>query len=514
MVRKGSPAQVVPQEGYVDEFDWRALLYNGVAAAALTVVAAGCVDVAGFLASLTPYAEPPGEGMIIEDQVRWGAGVAAAFLFLRGFGVFRLPWFRRFTSLLGRGNDKTWLLAIFGIALALRLGYAAVAPPPPVSDERHYDVLARSLAAGEGYVEDGLPTAYWPVGYPALAGACYAALGSAYLPIIIFQAILGAATAVLTWRLASLFFADKPARAAGLIVAVLPSQLAYAARLFPAVLLGFAAVASSYVILKYGRTVAGAGAGLLTGAAALAAPLLLSMPGVFFATDLLAGRNWKRALARASLAAAVIVAVVAPWTYRNWRVFGVLVPVSTNSGVVLWMGNNPDADGSYTFPLCDANPLWLERDEVKQDRLGRKLAWEFVRCNPWVSLKLLIPKFAHLYGGDISAFQYGAAVYGVDMAVSARRFPARLAQATYALLWLGFVIGLVKFRRRIFSVRRGKLRLAAVLVTPVYFTVFYLVFHGLDRYHFPMLPFMAVVAAAAIYADEAGDVDLADSVTI
>ena len=512
-MRKGSWPVVLPEEGYPEEFDWRVLLYNGVGAAALAVVAAGWVDISAFLAALTPYAEPAGEVSVIEGQVQWGAGVAAAFLFLRGFGVFRLPWFRRFTSLLGRGDDKTWLLAIFAVALALRLGYAAVAPPPPISDERHYDVLARSLASGGGYVEDGVPTAYWPVGYPALVAAFYSIFGLGYLPIIIFQAVLGAATAVLTWRLASLFFAEKPARAAGLIVAVLPSQLAYAARLFPAVLLGFVAVAASYVIIKYGRTVAGAGAGLLTGAAALAAPVLLLTPVVFFAIDLLVGRSWKRALARASVAAAVTVTVVAPWTYRNWRVFGAFAPVSTNGGVVLWMGNNPDADGSYTFPLCAANPLWLVSDEVKQDRLGRELAWEFVRRNPGAFLKLIVPKFANLYADDISAFQYGAAVYGVDVAVSARRFPARLAQAVYALLWLGFIIGLVKRRRRIFGAVGGELRLAAVLATPVYLTVFYLVFHGLDRYHFPMLPFMAVVAAAGICTDEPGDAPLMDRVT-
>ena len=489
---------VVPAAGCAEAFDWRGLLRNGIGAVALAVVAAGWINISEFLAALTPYAEPAGEVIVVEGQIKWGAGVAAAFLVLRGFGVFRLPWFGGVTSFLGRGDNKTWAFVIFAVALALRLGYAAVAPPPPISDEMHYDAMARNLAAGEGYVEDGIPTAYWPVGYSALVAACYVLFGSAYLPVIIFQALLGAATAILTWRLAALFFAEKSARAAGLVVAILPSQFAYTARLFPAALLGFVVVAASYLILKYRGTVVGACAGLLTGAATLAAPVLLLMPGVFLAMDLFAGRSRKRALARACVAAAVTVAVVAPWTYRNWRALGAFVPVSTNGGVVLWMGNNPNANGSYNFPLCDGNPLWVVHEEAKRDRLGRELAWGFVRSNPVAFLKLLVPKFAYTFASDISAFQYGAAVYGVDVTVSARSLPARLAQGAYALLWVGFMIGLVRNRRRVFRAGGGQLRLAALLVPPAYLTAFYLVFHGFDRYHFPMVPFMAILAAFAI----------------
>ena len=483
------------------EFDWRAFAYNGLGAAACAALAAGPLSISALLAALTPYAEPAGEASIIEEQVRWGAGVAAAFLALRAFGVFRLPLFRGLTSLLGRGGRKRWLLVIIGAALALRLGYAAVAPPPPVSDETHYDVLARSLAAGGGYVEDGVATAYWPVGYPALIAAFYVAFGFHYLPIIIFQCVLGAATAALTWRLASLFLNESSARAAGLIVALLPSQVAYAARLFPAVLVGFVVVVASYVVIKYGRTVAAAGAGLLTGAGALAAPVLLPIPAAFFVIDLFVGRSWKRALTRALVAGAVTAAVVAPWTYRNWRVFGAFVPVSTNGGVNLWMGNNAGADGYYYFPSAATNPLYVVRDEVQRDRLGRKLAWDFIRRHPVAFVKLTIPKFANLYATDISAFQYGEKRYGVDVAVSARRFPARMAQGLYALLWVGLIVELVKRRRQVFSSVGAKFALAAALAVPAFITAVYLVFFSLDRFHYPMLPFMAVVAAGWLEAE-------------
>ncbi len=426
--------------------------------------------------------------------------MAAAFLFLRGFGVFRLPWFRGLTSFFGRGDSRHWTLLIFCFALALRLGYASVAPPPPVADEACYDALARSLATGRGYVLDGVPTAYWTVGCSGLIAAFYVVFGFHYLPVIIFQAVLGAATAVLTWRLASLFWEESSARVAGLIVAVLPSQVAYAARLYPAVVFGFVTVTASYLMLSSGRKWAAAAAGLLVGAGALSAPIALTLPVPFLWMDLSSGRGWKRAGIRFLLVIFVAAAVVAPWTYRNWRVLNAFVPVSTNGGVNLWMGNNAEADGSYYFPSSPTNPLYSVRDEVRRDSLGRKLAWDFIRRHPETFLKLTIPKFAKLYATDTSAFQYGAKRYGVDVAVSGRRFPARLAQSVYALLWVGFIVGLFKCRRQIFSSIRGKLPVAAALAVPFFLTAAYLVFVSLDRYHFPMVPFMAVVAAGSIWA--------------
>jgi len=139
-------------------------------------------------------------------------------------------------------------------------------------------------------------------------------------------------------------------------------------------------------------------------------------------------------------------------------------------------------------------------DEVRRDRLGRKLAWDFIRHHPAAFIKLIVPKFANLYATDTSAFQYGEKRYGVDTAVSARHFSARLAQSLYALLWVGFIVGLVKKRRQIFTSINGKLPLAATLAVPACLTAVYLVFVSLDRYHFPMMPFMAVVAAGLLEA--------------
>jgi len=483
----------------VRKFDWRGALWNLAGAGVLGALAAGFCDIPGLLAALTPRLEPTGSAFFIADQIRWAAGAAAAFLVLRATGLFKTRPARNAVRLLGGGTAGRWVIAVFLIALALRLGYVAVAERPPISDEQYYDGLARSLAAGEGYTAGGVPTAYWPVGYPAFLAVFYALFGHHYLPILIFQSLLGAATAASLVLLGREFESAAAARAAGLIIALAPNQVAYAARLFPAVVSAFAFVTIALLVLKTRGFRGAACAGVATGVAALVAPvMLISVPAALVADSFRRPGVFK-VVGRGAVTAAVALAVVAPWTYRNWRVFGEFVPISTNGGVNLWIGNNPNATGAYSYPTSRINPLFMTEGELARDRLGREFSWYFMKNNTEQFLLLAIPKFVYTYGADISAFQYGDIARGVDSVVSATRFPARLAQSYYAVLWVGLVLGLVKTRRR-FLLTDGKTRLplAALLVWPAALTLAYMVFFGGGRFHFPMLPFMAVAAALAL----------------
>jgi len=485
--------------GTVRKFDWRGVLWNLAGAGVLGALAAGFCDIPGLLAALTPRLEPTGSAFFIAEQIRWAAGAAAVFLVLRATGLFNIRPVRNAVSLLGRGSAGRWLVAIFLIALAVRLGYVAVAERPPISDEQYYDGLAQALAAGEGYTAGGVATAYWPVGYPALLAAFYAVFGHYYLPVLLFQSILGAATAAALLLLGREFGVPAAGRAAGLIVALAPNQVAYAARLFPAVVTAFALVAIVLLIIKTRGFRGAAAAGLATGAAALVAPVMLISVPAAMGADALRRFSVFKVIGRGVVIAALALAVVAPWTYRNWRVFGAFVPISTNGGVNLWIGNNPNATGAYSYPTSRINPLFMTEGELARDRLGREFSWYFMKNNTEQFLLLVVPKFAYTYGADVSAFQYGDIARGVDSVASARRFPARLAQSYYALLWAGFVLGLIRTRRRFFRAgSEGKLPVAALLVWPAALTLVYLVFFGGCRFHFPMLPFMAVTAALAI----------------
>jgi 4-amino-4-deoxy-L-arabinose transferase-like glycosyltransferase len=490
------------QEEAVLRTYWRGFVWNVAGAGALALVAADIVDIPTFLATFTPRIEPTGAAYVVAGQIQWGAGVAAAFLFLRAFGVFRLEGVRRLLSLLGHGRVETWVWVIFGVALALRLGYAAFAEPPPISDELYYDGLAWNLAVGKGYTSGGVPVAYWPIGYSAFVAFFYIIFGHHYLPVIIAQCALGAGTAALLPLLAREFVPTGAARAAGLIVAFWPNHVAYASRLFPAEVLTFAVLAVALISFKMrgyrGAVLGGALAGITT----LAAPVVIVLPAVVLGADLFRRVGLKKACARAVIFAAVAALAVAPWAVRNRRVFDAFVPVSTNGGVNLWIGNNPKATGAYNFPTARTNPLYMTSGELERDRVGRRLAWYFIRKERARFLMLAVPKFVHTYASDISAFQLEGIARGIEPAVSARAFAARLAQSYYALIWAGFVLGLIKLKRRMFAASaEDGAPLAALLVWPVALTLVYMLFFGAERFHLPMVPFMVVLAGAAIYPE-------------
>src|SRR5262249_21721418 len=82
-----------------------------------------------------------------------------------------------------------------------------------------------------------------------------------------------------------------------------------------------------------------------------------------------------------------------PWTIRNYRAMNAFVPVKSNFGLELWLGNNPAVKhigsrelhpGSSPVALI---PL-LKNGEIKYNRLKGKEAMEFIRANPGAFLRL------------------------------------------------------------------------------------------------------------------------------
>src|SRR5262245_48511223 len=66
----------------------------------------------------------------------------------------------------------SWILII-----GVRLFWVFAMRPTPESDAQFYFDSARGMVAGLGYLRDGIPTSYWPVGYPAILAALFRVAG-------------------------------------------------------------------------------------------------------------------------------------------------------------------------------------------------------------------------------------------------------------------------------------------------------------------------------------------------
>lgn len=256
-----------------------------------------------------------------------------------------------------RRDPLIWVFIV--AALLFRVAYNLALHPGGhtstdfVIDEREYFGAAHMLAEGRGF--SFFDTALWvrPPLYVVFLAAIIKLLGTDYLPVLISQSVISAATLLpLGWLGNRL----RGATAARLTVALgllyLPLTL-FAGLLLSETLFLFAfAWALVALVLAYDALSAGRkrrsylllcasgiliGVGALTRATALAFAPLAAL-WLFFALRHSVQPAHKRALAALVLLAACGLAIL-PWTVRNYITYKVFVPVDTTSGYNLWLAS-------------------------------------------------------------------------------------------------------------------------------------------------------------------------------
>ena len=374
---------------------------------------------------------------------------------------------------------------IVTLALLLRLAWAALVPAVPVSDGVVYDAFARSLAAGHGYAfPDGTRTAYWPVGTSAVYALLYRLCGGGVAVIAGFQAVLGAAIVALTWRLAHYMFGRTAAGVSAWLVAVWPLLIEFTT-IFASELLFIALVLAAlnvwislrvpwvYRMILWGTCVAAA-----TYVRPTALPLLVALPVV----QCIVERDW-RALKRIVPAALAAAILFAPWVWRNFALFDSFVLVSANGGVNLWMGNNPDSTGGYM-----ELPARQFANEAERDRYFGSVALQYIRAHPGEYAKLTARRTRITYDRETIGVDWNAAGLGSQYQAVA---PV-LKVVSSAYWWTLLLLGAIGF---VLATGRPQVFAAwPLLIACAYFALFPVLTVGMDRYHVPVDPMLAILA--------------------
>jgi hypothetical protein len=394
--------------------------------------------------------------------------------------------------------DSPWFVpAAFVLYLGLRLSLLLCVPIAQHSDEAWYVGRAIDIAAGRGYSEGGIPTAYWPVGWPGFLGLVFWV--SHPSPFVGQLVNLACSVAIfgLTLRLgARLFGEPRVGRLAVLMLALYPNQIAYVPILGTEMF--YAALVLLAVDLLVGGGIGrGMAAGLVFGVASLTKAQTVLLPAFVFALWWLAAQPRPalgRSLARAGLVYLAMAAVILPWTARNYRELHAFVPISTNGGPTLLGGNNPSANGgdAENDPLMRRLPHAVA-DQVAADREARALAFAWIREHPVQWLVSLPKKIWWLWAPDGEGeWAYEAGYPRYDTYRLLFRAVRILNQAYYAGLLVLFLISI-----RLWAGDRQHLPAefttgyALVLFT----TVISLIFSGQSRFHFAVMPWIAMYAA-------------------
>ncbi|WP_420606423.1 glycosyltransferase family 39 protein [Novosphingopyxis sp.] len=371
----------------------------------------------------------------------------------------------------------------------------------PASDAAWYYQRAASLAAGQGYLgDDGAPTAFWPPGWPMALSLVFRLFGPSFAAVGLFNLACAALTAWLLLDLARrLAGGETAARLALLLYAVYPNAIGYVPLALTEMFYTMLLLAGARLLIARPTAPVLAAAGIVFGFATLVkAQTLIVIPLVLGIALLRRPRWWRAlpsALARGALVLAIAALAVLPWSLRNCDAIGACVPVSTNGGYTLLTGNNDSAAGDYT--PGDPAVRRLEAaglGEVGRDAEARRLGMAWIAEHPARFVRLIPLKLWRLWAPDGEAewgYQAGYDGYGIHASVF--RALRLLNQFYYAALLAGFALfAWIQLRRR----RGAGERLIGWWLLPyaiaAYPSAIAMVFSGQSRFHFPVMPFVAL----------------------
>ena len=456
-------------------------------------------------------------------------------------------------------RDRRFGLALFALALAPRIYVALAWSGEPVWDGHYYDFAARRIAEGFGYSDDleigghlvWHPWCHYPVGYSGALALFYRLFGEGQAVAGVFNALVGAALAVVTWLLAREAMSARRARAAGLLMALHPGMILYAALVMTEPLAALLTLLSFWITVRDEQPRRGALAGaVVLGVAALVRPQALLCAPFLAARIVPPVRTWldpigngAKALAGVAAVCALTLLPVLPWTARNCAVMDGCALVSTNGGWNLAIGAFPRATGRFET-LHASDGCREVTGQVQQDRCWFAYGMGEIAAHPGHWLGLIPAKLGFTFDHESFEIEYLHEARPNDWPEATRAAGRDLMTAVHRLLLCAAALGCVAFPHRGERGRdaraqaialSGILLLAAVAVTartPAFWplalasaavpwipipgsppwpwslrlpvallattVITHAVFFGEDRYHVVVTPVLALLAAGAL----------------
>ena len=183
-------------------------------------------------------------------------------------------------------------------------------------------------------------------------------------------------------------------------------------------------------------------------------------------------------------AMSVFLLGMAPWTLRNYRVFGRFVPVRSNFGLELWLGNNPydvrDVNSFSMHPLKNAAEAasYQRMGEISYMEAKQREALAYVRSHPFETLRSVLRRF--------ETFWFDVSNRPASRPLGSLHLKAYFVSNVLMILfsWLGAGV----------AYRRGNPGAAPYLLVLLTFPLVFYLTHTLVRYRFPMDPILTILS--------------------
>ena len=411
---------------------------------------------------------------------------------------------RTTTRLSGLLLHTAFIPSLLVLGLLIRIAVAMFLPVEQISDSLWYVTRAVEIATGLGYQEDGSPTAYWPIGWPAILAGGYLLTGSTPLSVVMLN-LAGAFVIMLLipWFGRNLTGNESVGRVALLAYAIYPNHIAYTSSaasetVYTALVMG----AFALMIHGRGRVWQLIVSGLIFGVVTLIKPQTIGFPfgaaiALFFIYRSFSGFSTLRAIL---IVYCSLLLVVLPWSYRNLVVLGAPVLVSTNGGTALLMGANDRMTGTHfdyqDTPVYDHLGIPWEERVTRQVELNQKQklqALQWIRENTGSYLAWMPKKTLMLWIKDTDGFwnyedSYPTSIWKI------RSF--QIVNQLYYVVVIALSFGCAIFSAIGLLRRREDLaKLSLLFCMPIFVSLVAAIFTGQIRYHFAAMPFLFIAGA-------------------
>lgn len=382
-----------------------------------------------------------------------------------------------------------WLGGILLFALLARLAWGIYLPADDTAlarlpDQREYLELGRNLIGGNGlnFVDPRFADvvhAYRAPGYPLLVAACAGNVRA----IRALQAVLDTSAVLATFLLARRWLDAGASLVAAGIVAVNPFLIYFAALVLSETLFVSMLVWGMAMITTPRQASARWWLGaVMLAASVLVRPSALLLPVCLAISAAIANRGAGPATRWAPPVGATMLLLIGtmllPWAYRNYRVLGTWIWTTTNTGITMYDGFNPDARGGSDQRFVASMPQLRAMTEVQRSNYLQELARQYISQNRRHSVLLGLVKIARTWSPVPLSDEYGGNARYVA-AAAAYMIPFGL------LCFLGLFFGSPPTAAKVF-----------LLLPAIYFTVAHAASVGSLRYRIPADVPMAVLAAS------------------
>jgi 4-amino-4-deoxy-L-arabinose transferase-like glycosyltransferase len=387
-------------------------------------------------------------------------------------------------------------------AILVRIAWTVTVPVLPLSDAVIYDRMAKHIALGHGPslqplqtpVDQIVHTAYWPVGASAIYGGLYKLFGFSDWPIVTINILANIATIYLAMWLTERWFSRKHALITGLILAFWPAQIMFSTVPASELLFAFFMMAAlvTWETVVHKKILRPTATGVLLAAACLIRPTALLVPGLLGLCSLLKGGDHAKVR---NLVSGVIVCgltmllCILPWSFYNKSQFGQFVLISTNGGPNFWMGNHPGTNGGYTRLPNEVRGM----NEIQREQYLKREALGYIRVEPFAFIRRSIIKAFRLHERESIGVSWNEDGLRTRFGSETIIFGIKLIANVYWWVALALAIGGVAYT--IFLQPRRFKTLLVPLLFWGYFTAIHAITVIQDRYHFPSVPFIAMLAA-------------------